>query len=237
METAQLFRLASASAAAATRRAASSVSVLRSGSCPAAVPEPEPAPRRPRICRQFPRVGFHRRACDRLLLIRAKPSTHDRHAAIRRVRQQHPEPLRRCHRLRRSRVVYRDSPFATPFVSSVSPAVQSSPRMWHEALEACVARLARTSIAVAARAQRLGAAAWQRLLRSASAGSRPRTVTDLDGQQHRAGVRGDRSRRSAASGTGALTGSRAFPRFTGPQIRKFWRDEPAAYARTHGFIW
>jgi xylulokinase len=29
-----------------------------------------------------------------------------------------------------------------------------------------------------------------------------------------------------------LTGSRAFPRFTGPQIRKFWRNEPDAYART-----
>jgi xylulokinase len=30
----------------------------------------------------------------------------------------------------------------------------------------------------------------------------------------------------------ALTGSRAFPRFTGPQIRKFWRDDAAAYAAT-----
>jgi xylulokinase len=29
-----------------------------------------------------------------------------------------------------------------------------------------------------------------------------------------------------------LTGSRAFPRFTGPQIRKFAREEPDAYART-----
>ncbi|MGQ0732232.1 MAG: xylulokinase [Acidobacteriota bacterium] len=30
----------------------------------------------------------------------------------------------------------------------------------------------------------------------------------------------------------ALTGSRAFERFTGPQIRKFAREQPAAYART-----
>ena len=29
-----------------------------------------------------------------------------------------------------------------------------------------------------------------------------------------------------------LTGSRAFERFTGPQIRKFFQDEPDAYART-----
>ena len=30
-----------------------------------------------------------------------------------------------------------------------------------------------------------------------------------------------------------LTGSRAFPRFTGPQIRKFAREDPGAYAATH----
>jgi xylulokinase len=30
----------------------------------------------------------------------------------------------------------------------------------------------------------------------------------------------------------SLTGSRAFPRFTGPQIRKFWRGNPRAYATT-----
>jgi xylulokinase len=29
-----------------------------------------------------------------------------------------------------------------------------------------------------------------------------------------------------------LTGSRAFERFTGPQIRRFWRTEPEAFART-----
>ena len=29
-----------------------------------------------------------------------------------------------------------------------------------------------------------------------------------------------------------LTGSRAFERFAGPQIRKFWKQDPAAYART-----
>jgi xylulokinase len=33
--------------------------------------------------------------------------------------------------------------------------------------------------------------------------------------------------------TARLTGSRCFERFTGPQIRKFWQEEPAAYAQTN----
>jgi xylulokinase len=35
-----------------------------------------------------------------------------------------------------------------------------------------------------------------------------------------------------AAALAQLTGSRAFERFTGPQIRRFWREEPAAYAAT-----
>ena len=34
--------------------------------------------------------------------------------------------------------------------------------------------------------------------------------------------------------TAQLTGSDTFERFTGPQIRKFYKDEPAAYAKTSG---
>jgi len=33
--------------------------------------------------------------------------------------------------------------------------------------------------------------------------------------------------------TAELTGSRCYERFTGPQIRKFWQDDPAAYAQTN----
>ncbi|MEZ5319346.1 MAG: FGGY family carbohydrate kinase [Vicinamibacterales bacterium] len=35
-----------------------------------------------------------------------------------------------------------------------------------------------------------------------------------------------------AARVAAITGSRAFERFTGPQIRRFWKTDPAGYART-----
>lgn len=135
----------------------------------------------------------------------------------------------------RRTVVFRDSvPFAEPFLTSPDAAVvHASPRLWAAALETVLGRVAAHVDRAALRA--ISGAAQQH--GSVYCGARPQDLTRetspiwMDSSTGRECAEVE----TALGGAGAvaqLTGSRAFPRFTGPQIRKFWRDEPAAYART-----
>ena len=56
---------------------------------------------------------------------------------------------------------------------------------------------------------------------------------DLDGRVDRRRVRRDHRSAPAATARWSRSPARvAIERFTGPQIRKFWKDDPAAYERT-----
>ncbi len=135
----------------------------------------------------------------------------------------------------RRQVAYRHSvAFDRPFLPSEEPGVvHASPRMWVEALESVLGRLA-GAVDVAALRVISGSAQQHG---SVYCGDRPAILT-----RETAPIWMDSSTRqecdeieSAFGGAKAvafLTGSRAFPRFTGPQIRKFARHEPARYART-----
>jgi xylulokinase len=137
-------------------------------------------------------------------------------------------------------------PSADPLVA-VAP-----PLMWAEALDRMMGDLAASGLdlrrvrAIAGSAQQHGSVylangAGNRLRRLDA--SRP-LAAQLDGLFSRAAspIWMDASTRTecaeiteAVGGPDALarlTGSRAFERFTGPQIRKFAREHPAAYART-----
>ena len=55
----------------------------------------------------------------------------------------------------------------------------------------------------------------------------------VDGREHdRANAARSRRRSAARDALQALTGSPAYERFTGPQIRKFYQEQPDAYAAT-----
>lgn len=135
----------------------------------------------------------------------------------------------------RRTVVFRDAvPFAEPFLTATDAAVvHASPRMWAAALDTVLGLVAtnidRSALrAISGSAQQHG---------SVYCGRRPDVLTRetspiwMDSSTGRACAEIE----TAMGGAGAvaqLTGSRAFPRFTGPQIRQFWRDEPEAYAGT-----
>ena len=135
----------------------------------------------------------------------------------------------------RRQVAYRHSvAFATPFLPSEEPGVvHASPLMWVEALESLLAHLARAVDVAALRA--ISGSAQQH--GSVYCGDRPDILTretapiwmDSSTRQECAEIE---SALGGAKAVAFLTGSRAFPRFTGPQIRKFARNEPARYVRT-----
>lgn len=127
----------------------------------------------------------------------------------------------------------------------------ADPLMWVEALEDMLRRLQQAGLtrriaAMAVSAQQHGTVYLSHQAASGLAGMKPSTALA-------AGLAGIFSRRtcptwmdsstsrecreitSALGGEAAvaeLTGSAAAERFAGPQIRKFWKEEPDAYART-----
>lgn len=132
-------------------------------------------------------------------------------------------------------VVFRDAlEFDTPFIAVSDPGVvHASPRMWSAALETMLGRLAShidpaTLAAISGSAQQHG---------SVYCGERPGDLTRetspiwMDGSTLRECEEIEAALGGAAA-VARLTGSRAYPRFTGPQIRKFARDSPGAYGAT-----
>ena len=128
----------------------------------------------------------------------------------------------------------------------------SSPPMWADAIDAMMARVAASGLdvsrldAIAGSAQQHGSVyltgdateTFARFDARSAPGeqvarclSRPVAPIWMDAST----TRECEEIASAVGGAGALaarTGSRAFERFTGPQIRKFFRQDPAAYAGT-----
>ena len=135
----------------------------------------------------------------------------------------------------RRTVVYRDSlPFAEPFLASDDPAAaHASPEMWAAALDTVLGRVAQHVDPMALRG--MSGSAQQH--GSVYCGARPDILTRatspiwMDTSTGRECAELEAALGGAAS-VARLTGSRVFPRFTAPQIRKFWRDQPDAYART-----
>ena len=111
--------------------------------------------------------------------------------------------------------------------------VQTTPRLWTTALERMLGRLAK-AIDVS-RLRAISGSAQQHA--SVYCGETPDILTRLTSPiwMDTSTARECAAIEAALGGAPALaqlTGSRAFPRFTGPQIRKFAREQPAAYAAT-----
>lgn len=128
-------------------------------------------------------------------------------------------------------------------LSSNDPArAHAPPAMWTAALERSLRRLQHAIDASAVRAISgsaqqhgsvychagpgpLAAGAFDRILTRATSPIWMDSSTERECREIEAAAGGPRA-------LAALTGSRAFPRFTGPQIRKFWRESADAYDAT-----
>lgn len=132
-------------------------------------------------------------------------------------------------------VVFRDSlRFDEPFIPSTDPSiVHASPLMWASALPTMLGRVA--SAVDVARLRAISGSAQQH--GSVYCGDTPESLTRRTSPiwMDSSTARECDEIEAALGGPHAvaqLTGSRAFPRFTGPQIRKFAREDPDAYAAT-----
>ena len=116
---------------------------------------------------------------------------------------------------------------------------QSSPAMWADALDLMLARVAASGLDMSRVAAMSGSAQQHG---SVYLGSGPLHPRSLPLSRPVAPIWMDSSTSvecaeiaAAVGGSGQLaahTGSHAFERFTGPQIRKFYKTEPSAYAAT-----
>ncbi len=135
----------------------------------------------------------------------------------------------------RGAIVFEDSAtFDQPFLTSDQPGVvHATPRIWADALQTMLGKVAASLDCTSLRA--ISGAAQQH--GSVYCGPRPEDLTRdtspiwMDSSTEHECAQIEQAL-GGADAVAQLTGSRAFPRFTGPQIRKFWRSEPAAYART-----
>ena len=181
--------------------------------------------------------------------------------SLRRARLEHAEPHCRRHGSRgdERRVVFESrwpstrhchtTGLDTASCLARSCVAVSSPLMWAEALDAMMARVSDSGLdlsqvaAIAGSAQQHGSV-YLKGGAAAPADIDPRSRSSQVEAICRAGLRrsgwtraqrpnAPRSPRPLAAGVLARrTGSRAFERFTGPQIRKFSEQDPAAYAAT-----
>ena len=136
----------------------------------------------------------------------------------------------------RREVVYRDSiDFDPPFLPSPDCAVvHASPGVWTNALTLVMQSLGarfgdRPLGAISGSAQQHGSVYCGKTPNILTRATSPIWMDSSTGREC--------DEIEAALGgpmaVARLTGSRAYPRFTGPQIRKFFHDDPEGYARTH----
>lgn len=109
----------------------------------------------------------------------------------------------------------------------------SSPAMWVEALDAMLGLVARSGVDVSRLRAISGSAQQHGSVYLKADGSLARDVAPIWMDSSTSTQCAEMS--AALGGPEVLaqrTGSRAFERFTGPQIRKFYQTDPAAYAQT-----